>query len=134
VNKERLSMAQERETKASNRGFAAMDHNKQREIASKGGASVPDEKRSFSQDRELAAAAGRKGGQASGGNFANNPQRASEAGRKGGQASGGNFANNPGRAAEAGRKGGQASGGNLGPNRERTPDAGNDGSSEDEPA
>jgi uncharacterized protein len=134
VNKERLSMAQERETKASNRGFAAMDHNKQREIASKGGASVPDEKRSFSQDRELAAAAGRKGGQASGGNFANNPQRASEAGRKGGQASGGNFDNNPGRAAEAGRKGGQASGGNLGPNRERTPDAGNDGSSEDEPA
>jgi uncharacterized protein len=134
VNKERLSMAQERETKASNRGFAAMDHNKQREIASKGGASVPNAKRSFSQDRELAAAAGRKGGQASGGNFANNPQRASEAGRKGGQASGGNFANNPGRAAEAGRKGGQASGGNLGPNRERTPDAGNDGSSEDEPA
>lgn len=127
-------MAQERETKASNRGFAAMDQNKQREIASKGGASVPDEKRSFSQDRELAAAAGRKGGQASGGNFANNPQRASEAGRKGGQASGGNFANNPGRAAEAGRKGGQASGGNPGPNREKTPDAGSGGGSEDESA
>ncbi len=27
------------------------------------------------------------------GNFANNPQRASEAGRKGGEVSGGNFAN-----------------------------------------
>ncbi|WP_416384307.1 general stress protein, partial [Pseudomonas aeruginosa] len=33
-------------------------------------------------------------------------QRAAEAGRKGGQQSGGNFANDPERAAEAGRKGG----------------------------
>ena len=47
------------------RGFAAMDRERQREIARKGGASVPDEKRSFSQDRDLAAAAGRKGGEAS---------------------------------------------------------------------
>jgi len=37
----------------------------QREIARKGGASVPGEKRSFSQDRRLAAEAGRKGGEAS---------------------------------------------------------------------
>lgn len=44
------------------RGFAAMDPEKQREIARKGGASVPDEKRSFSQDRDLAASAGAKGG------------------------------------------------------------------------
>lgn len=49
----------------SKRGFAAMDKERQREIARKGGASVPDEKRSFSQDRDLAAAAGRKGGEAS---------------------------------------------------------------------
>jgi hypothetical protein len=49
----------------SNRGFASMDSDKQREIAKKGGQSVPDEKRSFSQNRQLAAAAGRKGGQAS---------------------------------------------------------------------
>ncbi len=46
----------------SNRGFASMDEQKQREIAS-------------------------KGGQASGGNFKNDPKRAAEAGRKGGQAS-----------------------------------------------
>jgi uncharacterized protein len=51
----------------SNRGFASMDQSKQRAIASKGGRSVPAEKRSFSQDRELASEAGRKGGQASGG-------------------------------------------------------------------
>jgi general stress protein YciG len=47
------------------RGFAAMDPARQREIARKGGASVPDEKRSFSQDRDLAATAGRKGGESS---------------------------------------------------------------------
>ena len=47
------------------RGCAAMDPERQREIARTGGASVPDEKRSFSQDRDLAAAAGRKGGEAS---------------------------------------------------------------------
>lgn len=44
----------------SNRGFASMDSDKQREIAS-------------------------KGGKASGGNFKNDPQKASEAGKKGGQ-------------------------------------------------
>ncbi len=54
-----------RNRKTARRGFAAMDKDRQREIARKGGASVPDEKRSFSQDRDLAAAAGRKGGEAS---------------------------------------------------------------------
>lgn len=44
------------------RGFAAMDAERRREIARKGGKSVPDEKRSFAQDRTLAAEAGRKGG------------------------------------------------------------------------
>jgi general stress protein YciG len=42
-----------------------MTPEKQREIASKGGKSVPAEKRSFSQNRDLAAQAGRKGGLAS---------------------------------------------------------------------
>nr|WP_228259492.1 general stress protein [Siculibacillus lacustris] len=46
---------------------------------------MPDEKRSFSRDKDLASEAGRKGGQASGGNFAADPERAAEAGRKGGQ-------------------------------------------------
>ncbi|MES2931437.1 MAG: general stress protein [Patescibacteria group bacterium] len=49
----------------SKRGFASMDPERQREIARKGGASVPSGKRSFSQDRSLAAQAGRKGGEAS---------------------------------------------------------------------
>jgi len=69
----------------SDRGFASVDEQKQREIASKGGQSVPDEKRSFSQDRELAAAAGRKGGHESGGNFAHDRDRAARAGREGGR-------------------------------------------------
>lgn len=51
----------------SKRGFAAMDEDKQREIASKGGQS--------------------QGKRNNPGNFANDRQKASEAGRKGGQAS-----------------------------------------------
>jgi len=49
----------------SNRGFASMDPEKQREIARKGGQSVPNEKRSFSQNHQLASEAGRKGGHSS---------------------------------------------------------------------
>lgn len=48
------------------RGFAAISPERQREIARKGGQSVPADKRSFSQDRALAAAAGKKGGQVTG--------------------------------------------------------------------
>ncbi len=42
-----------------------MDPERRREIARRGGASVPSEKRSFAQNRDLAANAGRKGGTAS---------------------------------------------------------------------
>jgi len=75
--------------KRSNRGFAAMDKAKQREIASKGGRSVPDDKRSFSQDRTLAAAAGRKGGESvpdEKRSFSQDRGLAAAAGRKGGEA------------------------------------------------
>lgn len=74
----------------SNRGFASMDEARQRAIASKGGQSVPDEKRSFSQNHELAAKSGRKGGQnvaPEDRSFSRNRNLAAEAGRKGGQAS-----------------------------------------------
>ena len=47
------------------RGFAGMDKDRQREIASKGGRSVPDKERSFSKNPQLAALAGRRGGQRS---------------------------------------------------------------------
>lgn len=55
----------EEEMSTSKRGFASMDQAKRREIASLGGKAVQSSKRSFSQDRSLAAAAGRKGGQKS---------------------------------------------------------------------
>ncbi len=51
--------------RTSTRGFASMDPARQREIASKGGSSVPPEKRPFSQNHRLAAEAGRKGGEQS---------------------------------------------------------------------
>jgi general stress protein YciG len=96
----------------SNRGFASMDQAKQRAIASKGGQSVPPEKRSFSQDPSLAAQAGRKGGESvppEGRSFSQNRELAAEAGRKGGQARG---ASAQRRAAAAG------GGGNEGDNAE----------------
>ncbi|MHB0851205.1 con-10 family general stress protein [Stutzerimonas nitrititolerans] len=64
---------------------------------------------SATHDKEHYQDIGSKGGQNSGGNFANDPQRASEAGQKGGQNSGGNFANDRQKASEAGQKGGQNS-------------------------
>ena len=76
---------------SSHRGFAAMDEKRQREIAREGGRSVPDEKRSFSQDHELAAEAGRKGGQSVPGekrSFSRDRELAAEAGRKGGESRG----------------------------------------------
>ncbi|HEY0948343.1 MAG TPA: general stress protein [Candidatus Paceibacterota bacterium] len=53
-----------RKSGTSKRGFASMDPERQREIARKGGASVPAGKRTFSTDRDLAARAGKKGGEA----------------------------------------------------------------------
>ena len=47
------------------RGFAAMSLEKRTELARKGGRSIPADKRAFSKDRQLAADAGRKGGEAS---------------------------------------------------------------------
>ena len=72
------------------RGFASMDAEKRRAIASKGGQNVPNEKRSFSQNPTLAAEAGRKGGKNLSNenrSFSRNRDLAVQAGRKGGQAS-----------------------------------------------
>jgi uncharacterized protein len=44
------------------RGFAAMTQEKRAAVSRLGGISVSPEKRSFSQNRELASSAGRKGG------------------------------------------------------------------------
>lgn len=81
--------------KKSNRGFAAMDPEKQRAIARKGGESVPNHKRSFARNHDLAAAAGRKGGQSvapQDRSFSRDHALAAAAGRKGGEASHGSRA------------------------------------------
>jgi general stress protein YciG len=88
----------------SNRGFASMDPALQREIASKGGRSVPPEERSFSKDRSLAAQAGRKGGEAShGGRRATAPP---QPGPDGGPADGKAVASDRGRSPDNGPEGG----------------------------
>ncbi len=69
------------------RGFAAMDPARVREIASRGGRSVPPENRSFFQNRALATAAGAKGGRSldpAKRSFARDRELAVSAGRKGG--------------------------------------------------
>jgi general stress protein YciG len=87
-------MAEEREkneNEKNGRGFASMSEEERREIAKKGGESVPDEKRSFSQDRELASEAGRKGGESvpdEKRSFSQDRELASEAGHKGGESRG----------------------------------------------
>ncbi len=85
-----MSTSRDNRTDRSKRGFASMDQARQREIARKGGESVPAEKRSFSQNRELAAESGRKGGHAVANenrSFSQDRELAAKAGRKGGHAS-----------------------------------------------
>jgi uncharacterized protein len=92
-------MDEEQTKPKSKRGFASMSPEKQREIAAKGGRSVPAEKRSFSQSADLAAKAGQKGGKAvapENRSFSRDPALAAAAGTKGGHAShGGKGAKKP---------------------------------------
>ena len=55
------------DTRTTPRGFAAMDREKQRAIASKGGQAAHQKGTAHEFDSEEAREAGRKGGQASGG-------------------------------------------------------------------
>jgi general stress protein YciG len=83
-----------------------MDEAKQRTIASKGGQSVPPEKRTFSQDPGMAAEAGRKGGKSvapQDRSFSRDRSLAAEAGRKGGQSTQSNRHGENGRNGEASR-------------------------------
>src|SRR5438270_11789195 len=72
------------------RGFAAMDEDKQREIASKGGRAAHAKGTAHEFTPEEAREAGRKGGEA----VSRNREHMAEIGRKGGQASGGNRSEN----------------------------------------
>jgi general stress protein YciG len=99
-----------------------MDQAKQRAIASKGGQSVPPEKRSFSQNPQLAAQAGRKGGESvppEGRSFSQNRELAAEAGRKGGQARGAASQRRAAAARQNGEMGTEASRGSGAPESSR---------------
>lgn len=65
----RSAMANQNDNKSgtSNRGFASMDEDKQREIASKGGKAAHESGNAHEFSSEEAREAGKKGGQASGG-------------------------------------------------------------------
>jgi len=79
----------DKDISAPKRGFASMDPEKRRAISRMGGKAVPNEKRSFSQNSELASNAGRKGGESVSPekrSFSQNHELASSAGRKGGNA------------------------------------------------
>lgn len=78
------------QTQGSNRGFAAMDEGKQREIASKGGKAAHEKGTAHEFSSQQAAEAGSKGGKAAhakGTAHEFSSQEAAAAGRKGGQSS-----------------------------------------------
>lgn len=70
--------------KTANRGFAAMDPEKQKRIASEGGRAAHRQGVAHEWNRDEAREAGRKGGQI----VSQNREHMSEIGRKGGQSSG----------------------------------------------
>jgi general stress protein YciG len=91
-------MADKQNTQSGNRGFASMDDEKQREIASKGGQAAHEQGTAHEFDSKEAAEAGRKGGQSSHGNQGGNQgNQGNQGGNQGNQGSqGGNQGNNRG--------------------------------------
>ena len=84
----------------SDRGFASMDPEKQREIASKGGKAAHEKGTAHEFTHEEAVEAGRKGGEARGSGSSQGNQSGS-----GGRQSGGQFTSQSAR--DAGSKGGK---------------------------
>ena len=81
-------MAMNNQNNSGNRGFAAMDPEKQKEIASQGGKAAHESGNAHEFDSEEAKKAGQKGGKAahqSGNAHEFDSDEAREAGRKGGQ-------------------------------------------------
>src|SRR5882724_13384090 len=87
----------------SNRGFASMDDDKQREIARKGGQAAHEKGTAHEFSSEEAREAGRKGGET----VSEDTGHMAEIGRQGGQHShGGNSANQSGSGSSSGTRGG----------------------------
>ena len=81
-------MATQNGSKKSNRGFASMDREKQKEIASKGGKAAHAQGRAHEFTADEARSAGRKGGEA----VSKDRDHMASIGRAGGQARGRNRA------------------------------------------
>lgn len=100
----------------SKRGFASMDEDRQREIASQGGKAAHEKGTAHEFDSEEAREAGRKGGQAAhekGTAHEFSSQEAREAGRKGGESrgKGGSSAHEPSSSGRGGSSGQHAKAG-----------------------
>jgi general stress protein YciG len=80
-----IHMAENQTRSKTKRGFASMDPQRQREIASQGGRAAHEQGVAHEFSPEEARAAGRKGGET----VSQNREHMSEIGRKGGEASGG---------------------------------------------
>jgi uncharacterized protein len=87
-------------TEGDGRGFASMDGDKQREIASKGGKAAHEKGTAHEFSAEEARAAGKRGGQA----VSQNREHMAAIGRKGGQ----RVSQNKAHMASIGRRGGEA--------------------------
>lgn len=78
-------MANNQNQGGSNRGFASMDDDKQREIASKGGKAAHESGNAYEFNSQEAREAGRKGGEA----VSEDREHMAEIGAKGGESRGG---------------------------------------------
>lgn len=94
-------MANKNGNQKDQRGFASMDEQKQREIASKGGRAAHEQGTAHKFTSEEAREAGRKGGEA----VSRDREHMAQIGRKGGEA----VSRNREHMAQIGRKGGEAS-------------------------
>lgn len=86
------------------RGFAAMDENQQREIASKGGQAAHQKGTAHEFDSEEARRAGQKGGEA----VSRDREHMADIGRKGGESRQAAARSNKAAAAKGARQGGKA--------------------------
>lgn len=94
---------------SSNRGFASMDPDKQREIASEGGKAAHERGTAHEFNSQEAAEAGRKGGQASHGGGRGGQQGQHDAGGGQGSSNRGFASMDPDKQRDIASKGGQAS-------------------------
>src|SRR5579871_725158 len=93
-------MAGNKGGKTENRGFASMNEERQREIASKGGKAAHEKGTAHEFTPEEAREAGRKGGEA----VSQNREHMSDIGRKGGESSHGGQSGSSEQHAQAGRQ------------------------------